>query len=175
MEPNYYSLQMAHEATGYTREHLICLGAEGIIGFYVKNLRGYAVALKDDDIDSYFEELSTLEEYENQFIEFITVNNNKYNNIRFDHESHCHHEGIDIDDYIYHVFDTLPKLCRIPAFTLENYHVNRKRADFSLLYSPSEDKSYYLVKNIPMEDVQLYISKQDVAKLKNKEVVKKMQ
>ncbi|MDD2724522.1 MAG: hypothetical protein PHH59_10940 [Methylovulum sp.] len=46
IEPEHYSLAMAEKATGYTKEHLISLGAEKKIDFYVKNLKAWAIKIE---------------------------------------------------------------------------------------------------------------------------------
>ncbi|MDD2724521.1 MAG: hypothetical protein PHH59_10935 [Methylovulum sp.] len=73
--------------------------------------------------------------------------------------------------------ECVPHICKIPAFTIEEYHTSKGDAHLSVLLSTDGDivNYYYLVNKppIPIKKITLFVSEQDVEKLKNKGVVKK--
>jgi hypothetical protein len=185
MELEYYSLQIAHEATGYTREYLICLGAEGKIDFYVKNLKAWAIKVENDDDYGFSKELNWLDSIEgNGNIGYIEYKGNFYVNPWLSYHVIEDNYGNVIEAFPYAEYPEgakdshfVPHICKIPAFTIEEYHTSKGDAHLSVLLSTDGDivNHYYLVNTppIPIKKVNLFISAQDVAKLKNKEVVKK--
>jgi hypothetical protein len=78
-----------------------------------------------------------------------------------------HFEQGDCPDYCY-----LPNICKVSAYNIQECQNNRSTDIYSLTHLSGAYHQYSLIKSIPLKDVALLVSAEDVARLSKKETVK---